>query len=128
MSAINSPSMPRRLPPGCSEDRDRHGNVRVYYRAKGRPKVRLHGTPWTPEFMAEYEVAKGIEFPTTDRSRSTLPGTWRWLCVHYFLNVLTTSASMDARNTSADKFSKAPLTSLLRRSRTGSFVTSRSER
>ena len=84
MSAINSPSMPRRLPPGCSEDRDRHGNVRVYYRAKGRPKVRLHGTPWTPEFMAEYDAAKGIEFPSRDRSRSALPGTWRWLCVHYF--------------------------------------------
>jgi integrase len=84
MSAVDSISMPRRLPPGCSEDCDRHGNVRVYYRAKSRPKVRLHGTPWTPEYMAEYDAAKGVEFPTRDRSRSALPGTWRWLCVHYF--------------------------------------------
>ena len=47
--------MPRRLPPGCVEDADRHGTVRIYYRAKGRPpKVRLRGTPWTAEFMAAY--------------------------------------------------------------------------
>jgi integrase len=76
--------MPRRLPSGCVEDRDRHGDIRVYYRAKGRPKVRLRGTPWTPEFMANYEAAKGVEFPTTDRSRCALPNTWRWLCIHYF--------------------------------------------
>jgi integrase len=84
MSTLASSTMPRRLPPGCIEDRDRHGNIRVYYRAKGRPKVRIHGTSWTPEFMAKYDAAKGVEFPTTDRSRSALPGTWRWLCVHYF--------------------------------------------
>ena len=32
--------MPRRLPPGCIEDVDRHGNIRVYYRAKGKRKTR----------------------------------------------------------------------------------------
>ena len=52
-------SMPRRLPAGCVEDRDRHGNIRIYYRVKGRPKVRLRGTPWTPEFMAAYDDAMG---------------------------------------------------------------------
>jgi hypothetical protein len=76
--------MPRRLPPGCVEDRDRHGTVRIYYRAKGRPKVRLRSTPWTPEFMAEYEAAKGIEASVSSRSRAIVPGTWRWLCVRYF--------------------------------------------
>jgi hypothetical protein len=35
--------MPRRLPPGCVEDRDRHGKIRIYFRAKGTPKVRLRG-------------------------------------------------------------------------------------
>ena len=78
---INS-DMPRRLPLGCVEDRDRHGNVRIYFRQKGFKKVRLRGLPWTPEFMAAYNEA-------TD----TLPklietgigvGTWRWLCVKYF--------------------------------------------
>ena len=84
MSALASSAMPRRLPPGCIEDRDRHGTVRIYYRTKGRPKVRLRGTPWTPEFMAEYEVAKGIDAAVSSRSRATVPGTWRWLCVRYF--------------------------------------------
>ena len=36
MSELSLPSMPRRLPPGCVEDRDRHGNVRIYYRAKAQ--------------------------------------------------------------------------------------------
>ena len=53
MSAIASSAMPRRLPPGCVEDRDRHGNVRIYFRVKERPKIRLRGTPWTPEFIAD---------------------------------------------------------------------------
>ena len=74
--------MPRRLPPGCVEDRDRHGNIRIYYRVKGRPKVRVRGTPWTPEFMAEYDAAKGQPAPTA--SKGIGPGTWRWLCVRYF--------------------------------------------
>jgi integrase len=74
--------MPRRLPPGCVEDRDRHGNIRVYYRAKGRPKVRLRGTPWTAQFMEEYEQAKGQPAPIA--RKGITPGTWRWLCVKYF--------------------------------------------
>jgi integrase len=74
--------MPRRLPPGCVEDRDRHGLVRVYYRAKNKPKVRLRCTPWTPEFMAEYEAAKGLTVPT--KYKGITSGTWRWVCVKYF--------------------------------------------
>ncbi len=78
--------MPRRLPPGCVEDHDRHGNVRIYYRAKNKPKVRIRGTPWTPwtpEFMAEYEAAKAVA-AVPSRRLSILTGTWRWLCVKYF--------------------------------------------
>ncbi len=82
MTTLASAIMPRRLPPGCVEDRDRHGNIRVYYRAKGRPKIRLRGTPWTPEFMAEYDAAKGQTAPIT--SKGITLGTWRWLCVRYF--------------------------------------------
>ena len=51
-------------------------------RAKGKPKVRLRGAPWTPEFMAAYEATKGATLPTTNKGPS--PGTWRWLCVRYF--------------------------------------------
>ena len=82
MSALASSVMPRRLPPGCVEDRDRYGTVRIYYRAKGRPKVRLRGTPWTPEFMTAYEAAKGAVTPTI--GKGITPGTWRWLCIRYF--------------------------------------------
>jgi integrase len=77
-----SPTMPRRLPPGCIEDRDRHGNIRIYFRAKNRPKIRLRSTPWTAEFMAEYDAAKGE--PALTMRKGINPGTWRWLCVKYF--------------------------------------------
>jgi len=83
VTTLASPSMPRRLPPGCSEDRDRHGNVRVYYRAKGRPKARVRGTPWTPKFMAEYEAAKSAT-ASPPRNSGIRTGSWRWVCVRYF--------------------------------------------
>ena len=78
---LRLPDMPRRLPPGCVEDVDRHGNIRVYYRVRGRPKVRLRGTPWTAEFMVAYEEAKGS--PASRRQGGITPNTWRWLCVKY---------------------------------------------
>jgi integrase len=74
--------MPRRLPIGCVEDTDRHGNVRIYYRAKGAKKVRLRGMPWTPEFMAAYDEAMGAA-PKPTRSVIGV-ATWRWLCIKYF--------------------------------------------
>jgi hypothetical protein len=77
---INS-DMPRRLPSGCVEDRDRHGNLRIYYRVKGSRKVRLRGTPWTTEFMETYEEAKGT-VPKPSKTGICV-GTWRWLCVKY---------------------------------------------
>ena len=78
--------MPRRLPPGCVEDRDRYANFRIYYRRKGFRKVRLHGTPWTPEFMAQYAAAKKIAAPAKQGvlARPVLPNTWLWLCLRYF--------------------------------------------
>jgi integrase len=77
--------MPRRLPNGCCEDTDRHGNIRVYYRVRGRPKVRLRATPWTPDFMAEYEAAKNATSSPTPKGIT--PNTWRWLCIKYFESV-----------------------------------------
>src|SRR5436309_15938292 len=79
---VQAADMPRRLPPGCVEDRSRHGTIRVYYRAKGQPKARLRGTPWTAEFMAAYEAAKGAVVPPA--AKGITSGTWRWLCVKYF--------------------------------------------
>jgi hypothetical protein len=39
-----------------TEDRDRHGNVRLYFRRNGK-KIRLRGTPGCDEFLAEYASA-----------------------------------------------------------------------
>lgn len=75
--------MPRRLPKYCVEDIDRHGNVRIYLRRKNAPKVRIHGTPWTPAFMAEYQAALGGDAPAPG-PRRTEPNTWKWLCQRYF--------------------------------------------
>src|SRR5262249_14920064 len=46
-----------------------------------RPKVRLRGTPWTPDFMAQYEEAKGA---APLRKHGIAGRTWRWLCFRYF--------------------------------------------
>jgi integrase len=77
----DAPDMPRRLPSRCVEDRDRHGNIRIYYRVKGSPKVRLRGTPWTPDFMAQLDRAKAKVEPSTHNEITS--GTWRWLCTKY---------------------------------------------
>ncbi len=37
------------------EDVDRHGNVRLYFRRRGEPKVRLPGLPGSDEFMSAYQ-------------------------------------------------------------------------
>jgi len=86
--------MPRRLPPGCVEDKDRHGNVRYYYRPIGLPKTRLRGTPFTPEFMVQLEAAKGAPRPSERHGIAT--GTWRWLCIRYFAEC-TDYKLLDAR-------------------------------
>ena len=82
-------TMPKRLPKGCVEDTDRHGNVRIYYRAKGRPKVRLQGIPWSEPFMDAYRAAVEARpvapMPATPPLRpAATSGTWRWLCERYF--------------------------------------------
>jgi len=68
-------------------DVDRHGNQRVYVRREGAPKIRLHATPGTPEFLAEYYVALQCETLTGPSAR--VPGqrvelgTLRWLVGEY---------------------------------------------
>ena len=44
------------------EDRDRHGNARIYVAVPGRKKVRIREQPGTPAFMAAYSAAvEGVE-------------------------------------------------------------------
>ena len=39
------------------EDVDQHGNVRIYFRRPGHPKVRLYGLPGSAEFQKAYADA-----------------------------------------------------------------------
>ncbi|RWO42814.1 MAG: site-specific integrase [Mesorhizobium sp.] len=82
--------MPRKLPKGVSPDRDRHGNVRLYFRALGRSKVRLREKPGTKEFEAEVACAR-LNVPyapqklsgTADRNEPVSQRSFRWLCQEY---------------------------------------------
>ena len=78
-------TMPRKLPRYCVEDVDRYGNIRVYLRRKGEPKIRIEGVPWSEAFMRDYHgflehrpSTKAVE------AGRVIPQTWRWLCHQYF--------------------------------------------
>lgn len=68
------------------EDTDRHGNVRIYFRRRGQPKVRLSAAPGTPEFDIEYLIAFNREPPASKETlhAADTKGTLRWLCHQYF--------------------------------------------
>jgi integrase len=68
------------------EDVDRHGNVRIYFRRKGQPKVRLSEMPGTDAFDEEYQRAfsREIEPPLGNQHTPAMPGTMRWLCHQYY--------------------------------------------
>lgn len=68
------------------QDQDRHGKVRTYLRVPGRPKVRLHEEPGTPEFDAEYRRALEAK-PKAKEVRKVgqvVPGSLRAACIAYF--------------------------------------------
>lgn len=92
------PRRPRRLPPYCCEDTDQRGNVRVYLRKPGHPKVRLRGVAWTPEFMAQYERALDRNSAPAQVSRSK-PETWRWLCEGYMASAEFKALGESTRST-----------------------------
>lgn len=64
-------------------DKDRHGNVRVYFRRRGRDKVRLHEPFGSPEFIARYNQLL-TESEEGRPALATKLGTLRWLCLEYF--------------------------------------------
>jgi integrase len=70
------------------EDVDRHGNVQVYFRRKGKPKVRLPGMPGSTEFMDAYRQAlAGQALAQTGGStvgRKPGANTMRWLIETYY--------------------------------------------
>lgn len=74
------------------EDTDRHGNVRLYYRRPGQPKVRLRGPIGSPEFLTDYRRAANPPKPTpeakSDRPGRIAKGSLRWLLVEYLKSAM----------------------------------------
>jgi integrase/recombinase XerD len=66
------------------EDRDRHGNIRLYVRVPGRLKVRLKALFGTDEFIAAYNAAVSSHVSGPRRAREAKSGSFRHLCVLYY--------------------------------------------
>ncbi|RVC30766.1 hypothetical protein [Mesorhizobium sp. M7A.F.Ca.CA.004.12.1.1] len=76
---------------GVVEDRDRHGNIRLYFRAPGRKKIRLREKPGSAEFHEEVRCARdGVPYASAQNVvgpvvRPVAPrGSLMWLCQEYF--------------------------------------------
>ncbi len=66
------------------EDRDRHGNMRLYVRLPGRKKVRIRAPFGTDEFTAAYNAAVSDHVTAPAQARETKAGSFRHLCVLYY--------------------------------------------
>ena len=102
------------------EDVDRHGNVRIYFRRKGQPKIRLTEMPGTPAFDAEYQRAFSGELksPSASRHIAAMPQTMRWLCEQYYA-----SATFQSLAPSTRKVRRGILESICQRSGNFRFST-----
>jgi hypothetical protein len=49
--------MKKKFPDSVHGYEDRLGKARYYYKRTGSKPVPLHGLPWSPGFMAEYDAA-----------------------------------------------------------------------
>jgi integrase len=66
------------------EDVDRYGNVRLYFRRKGQPKIRLHGLPGSDEFIRAYSDAlAGVKDEKKPYQQSS-KGSFGNLCQCYY--------------------------------------------
>ena len=68
-----------------TKDTDRHGNVRLYVRMPGRPKVRLFHEPGTEAFLEEHRRAiSGETPPKVGKHTPATAGTLAWLVREYY--------------------------------------------
>ena len=79
-------------------DRDRHGNVRYYFRRKGGKKVRLYGIPGSKEFMDAYALAlvSVTSRPTTGKFE--LRSSFGFLCKEYFRSQTFNALNVSTRS------------------------------
>jgi integrase len=70
--------------PYLCKDRDRHGNVRYYFRRNGK-KTRIRARPGSTEFQAAYDalLTSSGAMTVTENVEGPKPGTYRWLCMQY---------------------------------------------
>lgn len=68
------------------QDKDRHGNIRIYVRRPGCAKVRLRAAPHTDEFIRQYRDAVDGQRAAPRSASAAPPGddTFRWLCQEYY--------------------------------------------
>jgi integrase len=68
------------------DDVDARGNVRVYFRRPGFPKIRMRELVGSEEFYRRYhELLRASEVGALkpDADTGPKPGTWRWLCCEH---------------------------------------------
>lgn len=105
--------MKLKVPKYITTDNGPDGKERFYFRRRGQKKIRIHGVPWTPSFMREYEAAMGGEGykapPAPERS-----GTFTWLCNQYFASsdfrTLDDETSKPKRRRALLKICREPIT------------------
>lgn len=73
----------RKPPKYCQGFVDRHGKARWYYRRPGWKRIPLPGLPWTPEFMAAYEMAEAGQ-KVEIGAKQTPPGSISALVASYY--------------------------------------------
>lgn len=81
------------------EDTDRHGNVRLYFRKRGLPKVRLREPPGSDAFLEEYRrAAAGERKPETYRTKPAPEGTFKHLCEAYYASAEFVGLDVSTQN------------------------------
>src|SRR6476646_5008598 len=98
------------------EDVDRYGNIRLYVRVPGRPKLRIRVPFGTDEFIAAYNAAVSDHITAPHQAREAKPGSFRHLCVLYYsspmfkrLDVATQSWRRRALDAMSEKHGHKPV-------------------
>jgi integrase len=80
---------------------DRHGHPRFYLRRSGFKRIPLPDLPWSPEFMATYEIAMtGEAAPRVEIGAGrTKPGTINALVVVYYQSANWTALAVETQKT-----------------------------
>lgn len=79
------------------EDRDRHGNIRLYVRVPGRTKVRIREQFGTDAFMAAYHAAVAGKSTQVRQARAARRGSFRHLCILYYASAAFTEKDWSTR-------------------------------